>query len=124
MNLNLNQYPQAIFKAAESVNNLEAEISRLRLQMSRIEGVVDEIIATDNTLKNDALRKSEKFVRLANHPDYPKLQDRLINLGQEKSNSLAYLELLRNEFSALKLSTRQEIAVRLAGVESRELLGL
>lgn len=122
--MNLNEYPQAIFKAAEAVNNLEADIFRLKLQISRIEGAIDAAIATDSDLKNEALRKASRFIQLTNHLEHSTLQVRVIDLIQQKSNATAYLEMLRNEFSCLKLSTRQGIATQLEGVDSRDLVGL
>ncbi|MBD1864140.1 MULTISPECIES: hypothetical protein [Trichocoleus] len=74
MKLHLNQYPQAIFNAAEAVNNLEADIARLRLRMTRIEAAADFTVAFDGSLKNDGHRKAERFSQLEKHPDYHHLQ--------------------------------------------------
>jgi hypothetical protein len=124
MKLSISQYPAAIAQAAQAVNELEHQISEVRQHIARLEGNADMVVAFETGLKNDNQRKARRFEVLQVNPEYERAQTVLIRLTTEKSNAIAQLEHLRNEFSVSKLETRLAIAQKLTGLESRELVGL
>jgi chromosome segregation ATPase len=122
--MKLREYPQAIAQATEAVNYLEQQIAELRRSIAHVEGKADLIVAFETDLKNDNQRRARRFEILDADPHYQSLQTQFLQLTTEKSNALAYLENLRNQFSAAKLEMRWAIAERLVGLEVRELVGL
>lgn len=122
--MRLSEYPAAIAQAAEAVNSWDQRIAQLRQELSRLEGNADMIVAFEESLKNENQRKARRFEILQVNPDYQQLLDKLIQFTTEKSNKLAALERLRNQFSVAKLEVRWAIAEKLIGLEARELVGL
>ena len=106
MKLGLSQYPAAIAQAAQAVNELEHQIGEARQHLARLEGNADMVVAFEANL------------------EYQQAMDTLLRLTTEKSNALAHLEHLRNEFSVAKLEARLAIAQQLTGLETREFVGL
>lgn len=124
MRISLSQYPAAIAQAAQAVNDLEYQIAEVRQHLARLEGNADMVVAFETSLKNDNQRKARRFEVLQINPEYAKAMDALMRLTTEKSNALAHLEHLRNEFSVAKLEARLAIAQKLMALESRELVGI
>lgn len=122
--MKLREYPAAIARAAEAVNSLDQQVAELKQEMSHLEGKAELVAAFETNLKNDTQRKARRFEILDASPDYQALQHQLIRLMNERSNAIAHLEYLRNQFSAAKLETRWAIAEKLLGLEVRELVGL
>jgi uncharacterized small protein (DUF1192 family) len=124
MKFSISQYPAAIAQAAQAVNELEHQIGEARQHIARLEGNADLVVAFETNLKNDNQRKARRFEVLQAHPEYQHAMDALLRLSTEKSNALAHLEHLRNEFSVAKLEARLAIAQQLTGLETREFVGL
>lgn len=124
MKFNLGQYPAAIAQAAQAVNELEHQIGEARQHLARLEGNADMVVAFEANLKNDNQRKARRFEVLQASLEYQHAMDALLRLTTEKSNALAHLEHLRNEFSVAKLEARLAIAQQLTGLETREFVGL
>lgn len=124
MKISLNQYPAAIAQANLSVNELEQQIAEVKQHLARLEGNADLVIAFETSLKNDNQRKARRFEVLQANPEYDRAMDTLLRLTTDKSNALAHLEHLRNEFSVAKLEVRLAIAQKLTGLETRELIGI
>ncbi|MBD1860102.1 MULTISPECIES: hypothetical protein [Trichocoleus] len=124
MKFSISQYPAAIAQAAQAVNELEHQIGEARQHIARLEGNADMVVAFETNLKNDNQRKARRFEVLQVNPEYQHAMDALLRLSTEKSNALAHLEYLRNEFSVAKLETRLAIAQQLTGLETREFVGL
>lgn len=124
MKFSLSQYPAAIAQAAQAANELEHQIAEVRQHLARLEGNADMVVAFETSLKNDNQRKARRFEVLQINPEYQQAMDALMRLTTEKSNALARLEHLRNEFSVAKLEARLAIAQQLSGLESREFVGL
>jgi uncharacterized small protein (DUF1192 family) len=124
MKFSISQYPAAIAQAAQAVNELEHQIGEARQHIARLEGNADLVVAFETNLKNDNQRKARRFEVLQVNPEYQHAMDALLRLSTEKSNALAHLEHLRNEFSVAKLETRLAIAQQLTGLETREFVGL
>ncbi|NDJ19728.1 hypothetical protein [Myxacorys almedinensis] len=124
MKFRLNQYPAAIAQAAHHVNELDLNIAEIRQHLARLEGNADLVVAFETALKNDNQRKARRFEVLQVNQEYAHAVDALNRASTEKANALAHLEHLRNEFSVAKLEARLSIAQQLAGLDSRELVGL
>jgi hypothetical protein len=121
--LKLSHYPVAIAQAAQKVIELDYQLANIRERMTTFEGEADIKVAADRELKNDAQRKAQRFELLQVNQEYQKAQDFFMQLNAEKSNAIARLEYLRNQFSVAKLEARLIIAQQLSGLESRELVG-
>ena len=122
--MRLSEYPAAIAQAAQAVNSSDYRIAQLRQDLARLEGKADLIVAFEESLKNENQRKARRFEILQIDQDYQQRQNELLQLTTEKSNQLAALERLRNQFSVAKLEVRWAIAEKLIGLEARELVGL
>lgn len=123
--MNLHHYPQEIYELAEKLNGIEAELSRIRNEITLLENLAEAAIAFDPTLKNDLQRKAWRNEVLSVMDNYPALQNQLIELTQIKADAMAQLERARNAFSAAKLEARTRIAQQIAGVDlAHELVGI
>lgn len=122
--MKLSQYPALIDQAAQAVNDLDHKIAELRQDLAVLEGKAEVIVAFESSLKNDNQRKARRFEILQDDQEYLLLQHKLVRLLADKSNAIAHVEYLRNQFSVAKLEARWAIAEKLVGLESRELVGL
>nr|WP_242045461.1 hypothetical protein [Calothrix sp. FACHB-1219] len=122
--MQLSYYPDAIVQAAHRVNELDSQLMAVQQQINRFEGNADRSAAFDIDLKNDAQRKARRFEVLLVNQEYQKAIDTQLRLTAEKTNAIAHLEYLRNQFSVAKLEARLAIAQQLTDFESRELVGL
>lgn len=121
--LKLSHYPVAIAQAAQKVIELDYQLANVKEQMTIFEGQADLTVAGDQTLKNDAQRKAYRFELLQSNQEYQKAQEQFSRLTADKSNSVAHLEYIRNQFSVAKLEARLIIAQQISGLEARELVG-
>lgn len=124
MKISLSQYPEAIAQAAQVVNEIEYRLTEARLHLAHLEGNADKIVAFETNLKNDNQRKARRFEILQMNLEYKHALDALNRITVEKANAVARLEHLRNEFSVAKLDKQMAIALKLTGLETRELVGL
>ncbi len=124
MRFTLVQYPAAIAQAAQAVNEIDHRIGELKQHLGKLDGNAELVVAFDVNLKNDNQRKARRFEVLQVNLEYEQAMKSLNRLNTDRANAMAMLEQLRNEFSAMKIETRLSIVDRLAGVESRELVGL
>jgi len=122
--MKLSQYPALIDQAAQAVNDLDLKIAELRQDIAVLEGKAEVIVAFEANLKNDNQRKARRFELLQDNQEHQLLLNKLVRLTTDKSNAIAHLEYLRNQFSVAKLEARWAIAEKLVGLESRELIGL
>ena len=119
----LRDYPLAISQTAKRITELDYELSAIRQLVVAFEGKADTLVAVDPKLKNETQRKARRFELLQFNQEYQRAQDLLLKLNIEKSDAIAHLEYLRNQFSVAKLEARLAIAQQLAGLEARELVG-
>ena len=119
----LSDYPLAIAQTAKRITELDYELSAIRQLVVAFEGKADTLVAVDPKLKNESQRKARRFELLQFNQEYQRAQDLLLKLNIEKSDAIAHLEYLRNQFSVAKLEARLAIAQQLAGLEARELVG-
>ncbi|MBE9177113.1 hypothetical protein IQ268_00800 [Oculatella sp. LEGE 06141] len=122
--MKISRYPVAIAEAAQAVNALEQRLTELRLELARQEGKADLVVAFEAGLKNDNQRKARRFELLDQDAEYQRLQQLQAQAITDKSNAIAQLEYLRNQFGVAKLEVRWAIAEKLVGLETRELVGL
>ena len=123
-NYELKQLPAAIAAAATDLNGIEVGIATVKQAVLERESEIDYEIVFDETLKNEAQRKSCRQRRLTKDADYQQLSDQLQRLLIDKTSVAVELERLRNEFSVAKLEARTAIALRLTGHDLRELVGV
>lgn len=121
--LKLSDYPYAISQAAQTITEIDYELSAIRQLISTFEGNADIIVAADIKLKTEAQRRARRFELLQFNQEYQKALDLLTQLNIEKANAIAKLEYLRNQFTVAKLEARFAIAQLLAGLEAREFVG-
>lgn len=120
----MSQYPAAIAQASQVVNEIDSQIAAVGQHIARLEGNADRISAFEIALKNDNQRRARRFELLCVDQEYQTAQNTLLRLISEKASALSHLEYLRNQFSVAKLEVKMAIAQQLAGVESRELVGV
>lgn len=120
--MNLSQYPGAIAQAAQTLNEVDAQMRAVQLNINRLEANVDQKIAFESNLKNDAQRKARRFELLEVNLEYQHALNTLMRLTAQKANAVAHLDYLRNQFSVAKLETRLAIARQLGGSDISELL--
>ena len=121
--LKLSDYPVAIARTSQAIAELDYELSALRQVISAFEAKADLIVGTDSSLRNNTQRKARRFELLQVNQEYQKAQELSAKLATEKSNAIAHLEYLRNQFSVAKLEARLMIAQQLSGLEAREFAG-
>ncbi|MBD2326088.1 MAG: hypothetical protein B0A82_07790 [Alkalinema sp. CACIAM 70d] len=124
MRLNLAQYPTAIAQAMQAMNEVEYQLNEVRQHLAKLEGNAEMIVAFETGLKNDNQRKARRFEVLQANLEYTQALQTLNRLTMDKANATARLEHLRNEFGVAKLETQLEIAQKLVGLETRELVGI
>jgi chromosome segregation ATPase len=122
--MELNQYPTAIAAAAQALNDLELDITKVRRQIARIECRADAKVATNPNLQSDVARQAERFYLLDISSKYQELLDDLENLMHQKSTAMAELERARNQFSVAKIEARAAIAQQIVGLERADFVGL
>ncbi len=118
----LSDYPELIADVATDLNEVDAQIRKLRGIQESYETIADGIAATDNTLKNDSQRRAFKHQYLQDQEDYQQAQTAIEALSRDRYQLSTTLERLRNEFSVAKLEMRLQIATTLAGIEDKQLV--
>jgi regulator of replication initiation timing len=122
--MKISQYPAAIADAAQAISAIDQQIGEVRQEIAALEGKAEMVVAFETSLKNENQRKARRFEILEANQDHQQLQEQLLRLTTAKTNAIAHLEYVRNQFSVAKLEARWAIAEKLVGLESRELVGL
>lgn len=122
--MKLSQYPALIAQAAQTVNEIDAQLTAAQMVVNRMEASADKSVAFEPDLKNDNQRKGRRFELLMVNLEYQHALNTVMRLTAERANAVAHLEYLRNQFSVAKLETRMAIARQLAGSEALELVGV
>ena len=108
--MNLNEYPTAIAKLQRSILEFDQNLIGLVESVKIFEAEIDKEIAFDPSLKNDSQRKARRIELQQTDGDFYQAT-LLLKQTKEKRDLLAIdLELLRNNFSVLKLDKREAIA--------------
>lgn len=109
--MKLIDYPIAIAEKQRHFLQTEQHIRRLQDILNRLTAEIDTAIAFDTTLKNEAQRKAKRL-ELMRTPDYRRAAANLQLTQDERAEIEIDLNLLRNQFSVLKLQLREAIAAR------------
>lgn len=109
--MKLIDYPVAIAEKQRNLLQTEQHIRRLQDIINRLTAEIDTAIAFNTELKNDAQRKAKRL-ELMSAPDYRRAATNLQITQDERAEIEIDLNLLRNQFSVLKLQLREAIAAR------------
>lgn len=108
--MQLDDYPKAIAQLQAQILKLDQQIRTLNESAVVFLAAIDRHIAFDVTLKNDNQRKAKRVELMETSPDYIEASLAL-KYAQDKRGELDIeLQLLRNQFSLLKLDRRETIA--------------
>ena len=108
--MNLNEYPTAIAHLQGQILEFDQSLIGLTESVKIFEAEIDKAIAFDLNLKNDSQRKARRIELQQTDGDFYQAS-LLLKQTKEKRELLAIeLELLRNNFSVLKLDKRFAIA--------------
>lgn len=108
--LDLRKYPNAIATLQLEINQLDLEVSILQGSLRLVEYDIDQQIAFDTSLTNDAKRKSMRTALLEMHPHYAEYEEKLGDLKNQRQLNLIELDRLLQEFAVAKLEARERIA--------------
>lgn len=105
----LKEYPSKIAEVETKILNLDREVNIYKEQLSFIDADIEAAIASDKELKNEQHRKTRRLA-LKQEPDYLQVKAALIEATEKRDKEVIQLNLLRNQFSVVKLEIRQKIA--------------
>jgi dihydroneopterin aldolase len=108
--MELKDYPGAIAKLAIEIHGLDLEISISQGSLKLVEYDIDQQIAFDATLTNDAKRKAMRVALLEMNVEYPRHEVKLEGFKNQRQFALIELDKLRGEFSVAKIEARERIA--------------
>lgn len=108
--MELKEYPNAIADLQLEINQMDLEISILQGSIRLVEYDIDQQIAFDTSLTNDAKRKSMRNALLEMHPHYAEHEEKLGDLKNQRQLNLIELDRILREFSVAKLEARERIA--------------
>ncbi len=108
--MELHEYPGAIAQIQYQILNLDQQIEKFSQAISRICNQFEMQVAFDPELKNEQQRKAKKAELLRQSGDYEELSSYLAKNSFKRSQLEIQLEQLKNEFTVLKLSQREQIA--------------
>ena len=109
--MKLIDYPAAIAEKQHQLLRSEQHVRRLQEILNRLTAEIDTTIAFDIALKNDAQRKAKR-IELMRSAEYRTAFANLQIAQDERAELEIDLNLLRNQFSVLKLEKRDSIAAR------------
>jgi len=109
--MRLIDYPAAIAQQQREFLREEQHVRRLQEIVNRYTADIDAQIAFDTDLRNDAQRKAKR-IELMRSPDRQRAWANLQMAQDRRAEIEIDLNLLRNQFSVLKLEMREAIALR------------
>lgn len=109
--MRLIDYPAAIAQKQRELLQAEQHIRRLHDVLNRLTAEIDTSIAFDSDLRNDAQRKAKR-IELMKAGEYRKAVANLQIVQDQRTEIEIDLNLLRNQFSVLKLELRESLAAR------------
>lgn len=107
--MRLNEYPQAIALLEEKILVISREVEIQTELLSFMDGEIETVIASDSQLKNEQHRKAKRL-ELQQQPDYLAAKSCLKEAKEQQARLAIKLNLLRNQFSVMKLEYRMRIA--------------
>jgi hypothetical protein len=109
--MKLIDYPTAIAQKQRELLRADQHVRRLQDVLNRLIAEVDTTIAFDVDLRNDAQRKAKR-IELMKSAEYQRAFANLLMAQDNRAEIDIDLNLLRNQFSVLKLDKREAIAIR------------
>jgi hypothetical protein len=109
------KYPQEIAQVQRCILRLDRRARKVRQALDRKTAQIEQAIAVDPDLKNDQQRKAKRF-ELSEADDYRVLVETVTDYQDRRMQLEIQLQLLRDEFSVLKLQYRDAIASKEAAV--------
>jgi hypothetical protein len=103
------KYPQEIAQVHRCILRLDRRARKVRQALDRKTAQIEQAIAVDPDLKNDQQRKAKRF-ELSEADDYRVLVETVADYQDRRTQLEIQLQLLRDEFSVLKLQYRDAIA--------------
>lgn len=117
--LQLNQYPDVMANLQYKVLKTDQQIRQLSESVTASTAHIDRQIAFDTSLKNEAQRKARRRELMESNNHYIAASIALRAAHDRHESLLIELQLLRNQFSILKLDRQEAIATKqLAAVEA------
>jgi len=106
----LNQYPEEIAELQRQVLHADQQIRQLNQNLATLTTAIDQQVAFDTSLKNEAQRKARRMALMEANQDYVIAANTLKTLQDNREELLIKLQFLRSRFSVLKLHMREAIA--------------
>lgn len=117
--LQLSQYPDAIADLQRQLLKADRQVRQLSESVMILTAAIDRQIAFDTSLKNDAQRKAKRIELMGSDSDYITASIALRAAQDRRESVLIELQLLRNQFSILKLDRQEAIAAKqLAAIDA------
>jgi len=108
--MNIADYPQLIADAQRSILKLDQQLRMHRESVAFSLNAIERAIAHDPTLKNDSQRKAKKTELMETDDSYIQASYGLKKCEDLRTQMDIDLQLLRSQFSILKLEKREAIA--------------
>jgi hypothetical protein len=108
--MKLSEYPEVIARLQYQILDLDQLIISLAESVKIFEAEIDKQIAFDSNLKNDAQRKARRIELQQTDGDYYTASRQLLETKSKRDLLQIQLELVKNQFSVLKLEKREAIA--------------
>lgn len=106
----LQAYPEAIAQLQRKLLKVDQRIRQLSESVTILMAAIERQIAFDAALKNDSQRKARRVELMESDSDYISATIALKAAQDRRESLLIELQLLRNQFSVLKLDLREAIA--------------
>jgi hypothetical protein len=109
--MKLNEYPAAIAQVQRQILGLDQRLIGLQETVSFMAMEVEKRVIADGSLTNDTKRKARRLELQQSDPDFYRASIDLKEAQAKREGLEIDLQLLRNQFSVLKLEERRAIAM-------------
>jgi len=110
LEMTLEDYPNAMAKKRRAILKLDQQIRQLSETLATFSDQIDQLVAFDAELTNEAQRKAKKSQLRQQDQGYVVALAALRQVEYQKSDLEIDLRLLSEEFSVLKLQRRERLA--------------
>lgn len=108
--MNISDYPQKIADLQRQILHADQQLRTLRESAIFCLNAIDKAIAYDSTLKNDLQRKAKRAELTESDGDYISAALALKHAEDFRTQKDIDLQLMRSQFSVVKLERREAIA--------------
>jgi hypothetical protein len=108
--MNINEYPLTIAKLERQILSQTQAARRINETINVLHSKVERAIAFDESLKNDAQRKSRRLELLNDIAEYQDCLDKLMEIQDKQKELEIDLNYYRAQFTIKKLELRDRIA--------------